>query len=80
MARKQRNCPDCGKRLSDPQIYVAENFGGSLLCDSCRANYDSCSRCGQLRRLEDMRQVWCKGCRSEYDRDRWRAQRAARGG
>jgi hypothetical protein len=79
MARKRPNCPDCGKRLTDSHIYAAENFGGSLLCDTCRMNYDSCPRCGRLRRLEDMRQVYCVDCRRSYDRDRWAGQRAARG-
>jgi hypothetical protein len=79
MAPKRVNCPDCGKRLPDSFIYVAETFGGSLLCDACRVNYDSCSRCGNPRRLEDMRQAWCVDCRREYDRDRWARQRAARG-
>jgi hypothetical protein len=79
VARKRPNCPDCGKRLTDSQIDVIEHFGASLLCDTCRVNYDSCSRCGNLRRLEDMRQVWCIDCRRSYDRDRWARQRAARG-
>ena len=79
MARKRLNCPDCGKRLTDSQIDAVENLGASLLCDRCRVNYDSCSRCGKQRRLEDMRQVWCIDCRREYDRDRWARQRAARG-
>jgi hypothetical protein len=79
VARKRPNCPDCGKRLTDSQIHAVENFGASLLCDSCRVNYDSCSRCGDLRRLEDMRQVWCRSCRAEYDKARWARQRAARG-
>jgi hypothetical protein len=78
VARKRPNCPDCGKRLTDSQIYAAEHFGGTLLCSACRVNYDSCSRCGQMTRLEDMRQVWCIDCRREYDRDRWARQRAAR--
>jgi hypothetical protein len=79
VARKRPNCPDCGKRLTDSQIYVAEHFVGTLLCSACRANYYSRSRCGELRLLEDMRQAWCIDCRREYDRDRWARQRAARG-
>lgn len=79
MARNRPNCPDCGKRLTDSQIYVAGTLGGTRLCDACRVNWDRCSRCGKLTRLEDMRQVWCRSCRRQYDRDRWARQRSARG-
>jgi hypothetical protein len=79
MARKRLSCPDCGKRLTDSQVYVVENFGGTLLCDTCRVNYDSCRRCGELRLLRDMRQTYCVDCRRSYDRERWARQRAARG-
>ena len=75
MARKGRNCADCGEPLE---------WGADLpilaYCQACRVNYDSCSRCGELRHLRDMRQVWCVDCRREYDRTRWARQRAARGG
>jgi hypothetical protein len=80
MAQKRRSCPDCGKRLPDSDLYAIEHFGASPLCASCRVNYESCSRCGQLRHLRDMRQVYCVDCRREYDRDRWARQRAARMG
>jgi hypothetical protein len=79
MARKPRDCPDCGERLTAGQIYAVENFGGTQLCDRCRAGYDQCSRCGNLRLLRDMRGAWCKTCRSAYDRERFANQRAARG-
>jgi hypothetical protein len=79
MARKHQDCLDCGKRLSDSQIYAVQNFGGTPLCDSCRANYDTCTTCGKLTHLRDMRQVYCRERRKQYDRNRWAAQRAARG-
>jgi hypothetical protein len=79
MARKSPICLDCGKRLSASHVYVMKNYGGAQLCDTCRVNYDSCSRCGDVRHLEDMRQAWCVDCRRSYDRERWARQRAARG-
>jgi hypothetical protein len=71
MARKRGICPDCGEKLKWPEWQV--------VCSRCRENYDTCSRCGELQRLEDMRQAYCLNCRRSYDRDRWARQRAARG-
>jgi hypothetical protein len=75
MARKGRNCADCGEPLEWPGV----DLPILAYCGACRVNYESCSRCGELRHLRDM-QVWCVDCRREYDRDRWARQRAARGG
>jgi hypothetical protein len=75
MARKGRNCADCG----EPLEWTAADLPILAYCRACSVNYDSCSRCGELRHLRDMRQVWCVDCRREYDRDRWVRQRAARG-
>jgi hypothetical protein len=52
---------------------------GYEFCATRRENYELCSKCGELRHLRDMRQVWCVDCRRTYDRDRWARQRAARG-
>jgi hypothetical protein len=84
MSKKPRLCADCGRELTRDQVYVLEHFGENSrgaprLCPDCRRNYTTCSRCGQWTHLRDMRQVWCKSCRSEYDHDRWARQRAARG-
>jgi hypothetical protein len=76
MPRKRPICADCGGDLQDHEA-TASYYGGR--CSGCRENYESCRRCGELRRLEDMRQSYCVDCRREYDRDRWARQRAARG-
>jgi hypothetical protein len=76
MARKGQNCADC----EEPLEWPGADLPILAYCRACRVNYDSCSRCGELRHLRDMRQVWCVDCRREYDRDRWARQRAARGG
>jgi hypothetical protein len=75
MPRKRPICADCGKKLQDFEADLGY-FQGR--CQDCRTNYESCRRCGELRRLEDMRQSWCRTCRAQYDRARWARQRAAR--
>jgi hypothetical protein len=81
MPRKGRNCADCRESLEwTARADDLERWPILAYCQACRVNYDSCSRCGELRHLRDMRQVWCVDCRREYDRDRWARQRAARGG
>lgn len=75
MPRKRPICADCGKKLEDSEVF-AYNHGR---CHTCRKSYGTCIRCGEMRRLADMRQSYCVDCRREYDRDRWARQRAARG-
>jgi hypothetical protein len=76
MARRPRNCADCGENL-EPELVREPYFAGR--CRTCRRNYETCITCGQLTHLRDMRQVYCRTCRREYDRERWARQRAARG-
>jgi hypothetical protein len=76
MPRKRPICADCGTKLQDFEVesrYYQER------CRACRENYEGCIRCGELTHLRDMRQSYCRSCRSQYDRDRWARQRAARG-
>jgi hypothetical protein len=81
MTRKRPTCADCGERSSDwNRLYPVAPDDEIQVCTGCRfRNYDGCRRCGRVFRLEDMRQAWCRWCRSVYDRDRWARQRAARG-
>jgi len=70
MSKKPRLCADCGEQLTEDRAYVLANVGETVrgapwLCRDCRLNYTTCSRCGQWTHLRDMRQVWCKSCRSE---------------
>lgn len=82
MPRKRRTCADCGKQPTEWQggLNPVAPDDDIEVCAGCRfRNYDGCRRCGRVFRLEDMRQAWCRWCRSQYDRDRWARQRAARG-
>jgi hypothetical protein len=74
MAKKGRKCADCGEALDSFHPMTDPD-----LCSACRAKYDSCVRCSRLVPLAQMRQSYCVDCRRAYDRDRWAAQRAARG-
>jgi hypothetical protein len=74
MAKKDRRCADCGEALDSFHPMTDPD-----LCSTCRTGYDACVRCSRLIPLARMRQSYCLDCRREYDRDRWAAQRAARG-
>lgn len=75
-----KKCAECGKRPSgltglfpvapDDELHVCGFFRWG--------NYDGCRRCGRAVRIADMRQSWCRWCRTAYDRDRWIKQREAR--
>jgi hypothetical protein len=75
MPRKRAICADCSKKL---QGFEADSWYYQGRCQDCRKNYEACIRCHEIRPLKDMRQSYCRWCRSAYDRDRWARQRAAR--
>jgi hypothetical protein len=62
MPRKRPICADCGKKLEGFEADLSY-FQGR--CQDCRENYEGCRRCGELRRLEDMRQSHCVDSRRE---------------
>jgi hypothetical protein len=72
MAQKRPVCADCG------QVIPAWHMIRHGLCPDCAGNHAQCTRCGEFRRLEDMRQSYCVDCRREYDRASWARQREAR--
>jgi len=81
MARKRRDCADCGEPLSKSRNEWAAmwpDFVAYQYCETCVENYTTCSRCSGLHHLRDMSQAYCKSCRRAYDQDRWAKQRAAR--
>jgi hypothetical protein len=74
MPRKRPICADCGEKLESSHWAT-----DPPLCSICRRNYAQCVTCQRYVPLADMRQSYCVDCRRSYDRDRWAAQRAARG-
>jgi len=62
MARKRRDCADCGEPLSKSRNEWAAmwpDFVAYQYCETCVENYTTCSRCSGLRHLPNRSQPYC---------------------